>query len=103
MLGAMIPTHSTPGAETGQPCWHCISFDGMTHQGAAALCNAPGHCRVRSMPQQGCCAWERAVGTDDEPGPPGGGSCRSGPVVFGAPARDARADLYRPGPHPLLG
>ena len=77
-----MPLHVTPSLQTEfHPCWHCVSFAGMPYQGSAAACSEPYDSRVRSNPATGCCAWERAPGTDDEPGPPGGAleatRCRS--------------------------
>jgi hypothetical protein len=60
-----------------RPCWHCTAYCGLTAKGTAALCSRPGCCRVRSDPATGCVAWERAPGTDDEPGPPAGASFSS--------------------------
>jgi hypothetical protein len=50
-----------------RPCWHCTSFDGMTAGESAALCARPEAARVRAMPGDGCCSWEREVGADDVP------------------------------------
>ncbi len=59
-------------AHSSCSCWHCTSYDGLTAQGTAALCARSGCSRVRSAPHTGCSAWERAVGCDDEDGPPSG-------------------------------
>lgn len=61
------PIHSAWPAATTHPCWHCTAFDGLTGGGSAALCSRPLSPRVRSSPETGCCGFERAVGTDDEP------------------------------------
>lgn len=53
-------------------CWHCEHFRGLTAEGTAALCGAPGCSRVRPDPARGCSACQRVPGIDDEPGPPAG-------------------------------
>lgn len=55
-----------------RPCWHCSRYVRLIHAGTAALCNLPNGPRVRSMPERGCCSWQREPGADDEPGPPSG-------------------------------
>lgn len=50
-----------------KPCWHCSHYLAMTYGGTAALCSLPNGPRVRSSPLNGCSAWEREVGSDDEP------------------------------------
>jgi hypothetical protein len=65
-VATMPPMHYSPKLPA-RPCWHCTAFGGMTAQGTAALCNRPGCCQVRPGPAAGCSAWEREVGTDDEP------------------------------------
>ena len=50
-----------------RPCWWCRWYDGMDSSGSAALCSLQGACRVRSMPANGCSAFEREPGCDDEP------------------------------------
>jgi hypothetical protein len=62
--------HFNPWAADGRPCWHCIYFDAMVYQGSAAACRHKGGPRIRSAPANGCSAWEREVGADDETGPP---------------------------------
>jgi hypothetical protein len=52
-----------------KPCWHCRFYDGMTNENTSALCNHPGCSRVRSTPANGCSAFEREPGADDEPMP----------------------------------
>lgn len=68
---AHMVSHSTPGNSSG-PCWHCINFDGLAYQGSVAVCKVPSGPRVRSSPATGCTMFVREVGSDDEPGPPGG-------------------------------
>jgi len=67
--------HFQPWQDAHTPCWHCTQFLGMLYEGTAA------HCRVgpavRSMPANGCSAFERAPGADDEPGPPAANGARS--------------------------
>lgn len=50
-----------------RPCWQCTCFDGLVYQGTAALCTLRNGPRVRSAPANGCSAWEREPGSDDEP------------------------------------
>lgn len=50
-----------------RPCWHCTRYDGLVYGGTAALCNLPNAARVRSSPVNGCSAWQREPGADDEP------------------------------------
>ena len=42
----------------------------MIHSGSAAWCTLDKGPRVQAGPQDGCSAWERIPGVDDEPGPP---------------------------------
>ena len=51
-----------------------VMFDGdaadadtLVYNGTAALCSRPGCPRVRSMPANGCSAFEREPGADDDP------------------------------------
>ncbi len=67
---AGMQAYFRPGLSESQPCWHCVSFDGMLYAGSAAACERADGSRVRSMPANGCSAFVREVGTDDEPGPP---------------------------------
>lgn len=62
--------HFTPWVARHRPCWHCACFDGMGESGAVAYCRHASAARVRSMPADGCSAFSREVGADDEPGPP---------------------------------
>lgn len=48
------------------PCWFCRSFDGLDNQQTAARCLNPGCCRIRAQPEQGCSAFQREPGADDE-------------------------------------
>lgn len=52
----------------------------MTAQGTAALCLSLGCYPVRAEPAKGCADWERALGTDDEPGPPAATDATGGHV-----------------------
>jgi hypothetical protein len=60
-------------ARSGRPCWHCTHFDRMLYGGSAAWCSMANGPRVQAGPRDGCSAWERVPGSDDEPGPP---ACR---------------------------
>jgi len=51
------------------PCRWCISFDGLTAHGTAALCKHPRCSRLRPGPDGGCCLWEREPGADDDADP----------------------------------
>jgi hypothetical protein len=64
-----FPPHGirTPGAG---PCWHCAQFVGMVYGGTAAACSLAGGPKVRSAPENGCSAFVREPGADDESGPP---------------------------------
>jgi hypothetical protein len=42
----------------------------MIYSGSAAWCNLPNAPRVQAGPGDGCSAWERLPGVDDEDGPP---------------------------------
>jgi hypothetical protein len=75
------PTAALPGS--GRPCWHCRHFDRMIYSGRAAWCNLANAPRVQAGPGDGCSAWERLPGADDEWGPP---ACLQG----------ARASAVRP-------
>lgn len=67
IISTMQPAqHFTPWSTVARPCWHCRSYQGMTAGGSAALCSLPNACRVRSMPGNGCSAFEREVGADDD-------------------------------------
>lgn len=89
-----------PFATECGPCWHCTGFAGMLYEGSAAGCRRKGCPAVRSAPGDGCCAFEREVGADDEPGPPGG--VRPDPPDWRAMmARTQPRSLYEPGRHPL--
>ena len=74
------PSHSTTLGDLRRPCWHCPRFAGMLPDGSAARSTLPNAARVRSQPAWGCSGFEREVGADDEPGPPGG--ARSTPVLI---------------------
>lgn len=63
--------HSTPGGATDRPCWHCTSFVALVYAGTAARCLSEGRISIKAAPSTGCAFWEREVGADDEPGPPG--------------------------------
>lgn len=63
----MPAVHFSPWSATVRPCWHCASFRGLVYAGSAARCAAPNSAAVRSMPANGCSAFEREVGADDEP------------------------------------
>ena len=66
-------SHSTSNySGEGRPCWHCRYFTTMLCYGSAAGCALANAAAIRSMPASGCSAFEREVGADDEPGPPGG-------------------------------
>jgi len=60
--GRMQP-HFQPWQDAHTPCWHCTQFLGMLHEGTAAQCRVGP--AVRSMPANGCSAFERAPGADD--------------------------------------
>lgn len=63
-------TYFSPHTAERRPRWHCTHFSGMLYGGTAAACSAPNGTRVRAMPGNGCAAFVREVGADDEPGPP---------------------------------
>ena len=65
--------HFRPHANDARPCWHCRHYGGLMYQGSAAWCLHPGSARVRAMPADGCAAFGREPGADDEPGPPTAG------------------------------
>lgn len=77
-IEAMQP-HFQPWQAAHAPCWHCAHFLGMLYEGTAARCRVGPP--VRSMPGNGCSAFEREPGADDEPGPPAAaGTTRGGPT-----------------------
>ncbi|MDE2369717.1 MAG: hypothetical protein KGN16_12175 [Burkholderiales bacterium] len=76
-------SHSTSMGYRDRPCSYCTRFVGMTPDGSAARCGLPNAARVRSQPQWGCSGFEREIGADDEPGPPGG-QVRAAPRVLAA-------------------
>lgn len=83
--------HFTPWQSAPRPCSHCSAFDGYTAAGSAALCSRPGCCRVRSTPANGCSAFEREPGVDDEE--PAGADQNIGrraPVLARGPGTAAR-------------
>ena len=88
----MHAAHFTPWSATVRPCWHCTSFRGLVYAGSAARCARPNSAAVRSMPANGCSAFEREVGADDEPDvmpacePLPGLPPLRGPVITIAPA-----------------
>ena len=97
---AMGHGYVDPFSATGGPCWHCTGFQGMVYEGTAAWCCRPGAPAVRSQPAGGCSGFVREVGTDDEPGPPGGE--RPDPPDWRAMmARTQPRSLYEPGRNPL--
>jgi hypothetical protein len=59
--------HFSPHSAEPRPCWHCSHYIGMTAAGTAAVCSLSNGPRVRSMPAQGCSAFVREPGADDEP------------------------------------
>lgn len=63
----MHAAHFNPWSSTPRPCWHCNAFAGLLYGGSAARCTRPYSATVRSMPANGCSAFEREVGADDEP------------------------------------
>ena len=65
-----LPDKGTFRALRPNPCWHCHWFEGLTEHGLT-WCLNPGCSKTRAGPSQGCSAWEREPGADDEPGPPG--------------------------------
>ena len=83
----MVALHFSPWSSTVRPCWHCASFRGLVYAGSAARCARPNSAAVRSMPANGCSAFEREVGSDDEPDhvptcePLPGLPVRTGPVI----------------------
>lgn len=81
------------------PCWHCTAFLGMLYDNTAARCCRKGCSAVRSSPVNGCCGFEREVGADDEPGPPGG--ARIDPSWLQMVGERRPLSLYEPGRHPL--
>lgn len=92
MLAFMSHAHTFNPWGQLQPCWHCRWFAGMLFKGSAASCTLPNGPRVRAGPANGCSAWERVPGADDEPGPPSGagypGRCLA-TQVSGRPADQA--------------
>ena len=64
-----IPVIAAP-ARQNRPCWHCTHYGRMINGGSAAWCTLPNAPRVQAGPREGCSAWERVPGADDEPGPP---------------------------------
>ena len=66
----MPHAHFTPWTLTLRPCWHCRAFAGLAHGASVAHCSLAGGPRVRSQPEQGCSAFERETGADDEAAPP---------------------------------
>lgn len=95
--------HSFQDLRPPRTCWHCSAYGGLTAGGTAALCNRAGCCRVRSGPAHGCVCWEREPGTDDSPEPPSDFAGTVSLLNLSQSAVARAADLYRPGPHPLLG
>lgn len=83
-----------PSLSTDQPCWTCTGYGGLTAGGTAAWCTRPGCPRVRASADLGCCSWERALGTDDEPG--------SYPDGFFPPERGARVWATKEAPPALV-
>jgi len=68
-MDAPLIIHSfRPWSDSPRPCWHCSAFRALVHQGSAALCTRGSGPVIRSLPQQGCSAFEREPGVDDEPG-----------------------------------
>lgn len=64
-----LPSIAVPWPTAARhPCWHCTGYEGLTGGGTAALCSRPNSPRVRSSPEAGCSGFERALGSDDEPG-----------------------------------
>jgi len=59
--------HFTPWNAQQRPCWHCTQFVALVYEGSAARCSLPNGPRIVSMPAGGCSAFEREVGSDDEP------------------------------------
>lgn len=57
-------------------CWHCRWFVAMSQ--GCAVCSLQNGYRSRAMPENGCSAWQREPGADDEPGPPPGVSFLDG-------------------------
>jgi hypothetical protein len=55
---------------SGRPCWHCRWFTRTVYGGSAAWCTLPNGPRVQAGPADGCSAWERLPGVDDEVGSP---------------------------------
>jgi hypothetical protein len=95
----MSKDHFTPWQPIRQPCWFCVSFDGITASGADAWCGLPGLARVRSSPAVGCSSFVREVGADDEPDAvPAGFRSRAGPAACrtGAPVVVAAAPVAVP-------
>jgi hypothetical protein len=64
-----VPVIAAP-PKSGRACWHCVHFSRMVCAGSAAWCNLPMAPRVQAGPADGCSAWERVPGVDDEEGPP---------------------------------
>jgi hypothetical protein len=64
-----IPVIAAPPRSV-RPCWSCVWFGRMVYGGSAAWCDLPNGPRVQAGPWEGCSAWEREPGADDEPGPP---------------------------------
>jgi hypothetical protein len=61
-------------------CGWCASMEGS---GSTALCDRPGCCRYRTLPQSGCSAFQREVGADDEYGSPLRARAKSLPYFLG--------------------
>jgi hypothetical protein len=64
-----VPVIAAP-LRSVRPCWSCVWFGRMVYGGSAAWCNLANGPRVQAGPWEGCSAWEREPGADDEPGPP---------------------------------
>lgn len=60
----------SPWAAKPTPCWHCEKFVRLVYGGSAAECGHARAARIRSQPENGCSAFTREPGADDEPGPP---------------------------------
>ena len=69
LTAILLDMYFTPHTNSPQACWHCTHFLALVYQDTAARCALPPG--IRAMPDRGCAFWEREVGADDEPGPPG--------------------------------
>lgn len=63
----MSASHFSPWGTAQKPGWHCDTFEGITPGGCLALCTRSNAARVHSMPVNGCSAFEREPGADDDP------------------------------------